>query len=260
MGPPDATCSSSERGPRDRSGAAFGSGAASVADRFRPRPPRRRRRRDAGDASSSPSAVSATAAASGWASSRWLDGVCSSGAALPASAASASAAAAAASAASPAALALALSRTPGPSAGASVRTSVSRMGSGRSGSSTFVADRVAVASRTSSRHPVRAAPAASAAAPAPWLLRAVAVAPIWPSGHGPDPAPRRARSRAALLLRRDLTRGGFPRGVGGSLEDRREAAARRRLRRRRLGVAFHRYSLRSERGGDPDDDRTGVQA
>ena len=78
VGPPDATCSSRVLGPRERSGCAGASVAAVSADFFRPRPPRRPRRFDVPVSAppSSEDAADGPAAASGWASSRWLAGVC----------------------------------------------------------------------------------------------------------------------------------------------------------------------------------------
>ena len=78
VGPPDATCSSRVRGPRERSGCAGASVAAAASPDFlRPRPPRRPRRFDVPvSAPSSPEDAAGDAAASGWASSRWLAGVC----------------------------------------------------------------------------------------------------------------------------------------------------------------------------------------
>ncbi len=78
VGPPDATCSSRVRGPRERSGCAGASvPAAASPDFLRPRPPRRPRRFDVPvSAPSSPEDAAGDAAASGWASSRWLAGVC----------------------------------------------------------------------------------------------------------------------------------------------------------------------------------------
>ena len=83
VGPPEATCSSMVLGPRVRSGCAGGAGGASVTTPslgfFRPRPPRRRLFFGAlVSAPSSPedAADGAAGAWSGWASSRWLSGVC----------------------------------------------------------------------------------------------------------------------------------------------------------------------------------------
>ena len=69
------------------------------------------------------------------------------------------------------------------------------------------------------------------------------------------PAPRRPlRDPLSRLLGRAFRGFGsrLLRGVGRPLEDRGEAVRSLRLSRHGFGLSIHRYSLRSERGGDPD--------
>ena len=92
---------------------------------------------------------------------------------------------------------------------------------------------------------------------------------LHPARRGPI-GPRSIRGRIGIrpfprlsrLFRYPLGRlgGRLARRVGRTLEDRGEAVRGRRFARRRLGLSIHGYSLRSERGGGPDTARRVVDA
>ena len=92
--------------------------------------------------------------------------------------------------------------------------------------------------------------------------------PLWRALPDAVPALGRLLFRDPLsrlrtpVFRRALRGAGrrLTRGVGRSLEDRGKPVSRRRLRRSGLGLSIHRYSLRSERGGDPDPARSAAGA
>ena len=236
VGPPEATCSSSVFGPRDRSGRSFrscscrsgrsGLAGASVPsaapDRFRPRPPRRRRRLGASVPPVASPLTAATSDPSGCASSRWLSGVCSrSFSAAP--------------------LRPRPPRVPGRRG---------RPSSAPSSSSVRVRARRASAASTVSSSRVVDPPPPRPRPPRPRpprLRRRGAVGPFSPASAGvpwlvsSDPVRLAGRARRARLLWRPIggLGGRLTRRVGRPLEDRGEAVRRRRLTRRSLGLSIH---------------------